>query len=319
MVHKRLAAIGLRPFCLELHSSKSGKSEVLAQFAEALNVPETAAAGNWESIVNSLEESRRELNDYVTALHKTFPNGFSAYDCFSRLFKRKAVFPDGMLKIDLLRHSQEDFELLKRLAVDLTHAHCRTTPESIAALKHLATADWSPVWEKDMLAAARSWLEVMPNLKSAFVEVATQLGIPDNDKLERIYNTAVLVGNLKSCGNIPAAFLSDEFQENMEFLNNFTANYLHCKELTEKLHNYHLESLADLDFVGIAERIRGNNQTFFVIRYFRNKTLLKELSGVKKRGGTPLTINELSANLADFESYCRGVLELEKSRTRAEF
>ena len=40
VVHNRLAKIGLKPFCLELHSNKSGKAEVLAQFAEALAVPD---------------------------------------------------------------------------------------------------------------------------------------------------------------------------------------------------------------------------------------------------------------------------------------
>ena len=42
VVHRRLTQIGLKPFCLELHSSKSGKSEVLAQFSEALQTADTA-------------------------------------------------------------------------------------------------------------------------------------------------------------------------------------------------------------------------------------------------------------------------------------
>ncbi len=318
VVHKRLSAIGLRPFCLELHSSKAGKTEVLAQFTEALNVPEAPVTGEWENTANTMEQLRGELNSYVTELHKRFPNGFSAYDCFSRLLNKDQALPDGLLNLDLLKQTAEEFEETKRLASDLVNAWRGTTPEALAALQCLAAADWSPVFEKDILSAAKALLGAIENLKKEFSVQAHELNIPESGEIEYIYYSAVLAENLKECSNIPAAFLSGELREHMGFLKKFAGNDLRHKELSEKLRNYHLELLSDLDFPGIAARIQANNQVFFLIRFFKNKALLKELTGLKKLGGSPLTVAELSQGLPDFEEYSNCRREVERARTQAE-
>jgi hypothetical protein len=71
VVYKRLREVGLSSFCLELHSSKANKREVVAELKRCLDeqlVPrKLPSAGDFEKMT-ALRES---LNKYVLSLHKT--------------------------------------------------------------------------------------------------------------------------------------------------------------------------------------------------------------------------------------------------------
>ena len=83
VVHRRLASVGLKPFCLELHSNKSGKTEVLAQFKEALDYVDKGTPNEWQKTVDQISNYRSALDAPIAALHRRYPNGLSAYDCFA--------------------------------------------------------------------------------------------------------------------------------------------------------------------------------------------------------------------------------------------
>lgn len=307
VVHRRLASIGLRPFCLELHSNKAGKTEVAAQFAEALNVPATPLSGQWESVAGNLEKLRSELNEYVQELHRNYPNGFSASDCFSLLFRRKRVPPEGLLRIDCLRHTREEYEEAGRLAADLANAWSETSPEALAAMRWLALAAWSPIFERDLLAAARALCDAARKLEAAFGTLSGVLGLRRSGKLAYLYRAALLAEAFKGCGAIPAPFLAEEFPARAAMLKDFAEDDLRSRELTGTLNHYRLELVTELDFAGISARIEENARAFFPIRFFRNRALLRELAGLKKIGGGRLTIAELIRVLPDLEAYaiCR--------------
>lgn len=83
VVQKRLADIGLDPFCLELHSNKSKKSNVLEQLRKTTEVVRKSSPLEFKTEAKRLHELRIELNEYVEALHKEHPFGFSLYDSFT--------------------------------------------------------------------------------------------------------------------------------------------------------------------------------------------------------------------------------------------
>ena len=76
VVHRRLQNIGLGDFCLELHSSKSSKKEVLQSFDRALqHQKRDSIAPNWKKASSELEAMRRSLNDYAHTLHNNHVSG----------------------------------------------------------------------------------------------------------------------------------------------------------------------------------------------------------------------------------------------------
>lgn len=85
VVHRRLRAVGLGPACLELHSNKTRKSEVIARLAEALDPPPTTRASDEDETLVSLAAVHRPLSEYVERLHASHPLGFSLFAALDRL------------------------------------------------------------------------------------------------------------------------------------------------------------------------------------------------------------------------------------------
>ena len=81
VVQKRLAKIGLDPFCLELHSNKVTKTHFLQQLQQALDVTHGHVNEDFEQRSEELYRLRQQLNGYMQAIHQESEYGVSLYDC----------------------------------------------------------------------------------------------------------------------------------------------------------------------------------------------------------------------------------------------
>ncbi len=92
VVYKRLSDVGLAHFCLELHSSKANKQEVVAELKRCLD--EQLINGKLPSVhdFEKLKQLRYQLNEYVTALHTKQPMlQKSAYEVLGELASLQKV------------------------------------------------------------------------------------------------------------------------------------------------------------------------------------------------------------------------------------
>lgn len=79
VVQKRLDKIGIGPFCLELHSNKSKKKDVLEQLRQAAEVTKTMTAQEFAEKAQQLAAMRAELDAYAEQLHLERTCGSSLY------------------------------------------------------------------------------------------------------------------------------------------------------------------------------------------------------------------------------------------------
>ncbi|MGX9986918.1 DUF3320 domain-containing protein [Soonwooa purpurea] len=100
VVHRRLESIGLAPFCLELHSNKSKKSDVLKQFEQALETPKYQLNKDFLEEAKRLDDRKKEINKYITQLHHKNQIGWTLYDSISFLENNAIAFHD-VPKIDI--------------------------------------------------------------------------------------------------------------------------------------------------------------------------------------------------------------------------
>ena len=180
VVHNRLARVGLRPFCLELHSNKSGKAEVLAQFREALETSVPTEGPERALVAKQLAETGRELAGYVKALHRRYPNGMTAYDCFSRIIADGGRGTGGesdaqaplqsnnqtikqsnnnqslspLVWRDTLVETREAKDAAREVAVRLANDLAAVDPAALSALAPAKDAEWTPEFERRLSAAA---------------------------------------------------------------------------------------------------------------------------------------------------------------------
>ncbi len=83
VVQKRLENIGLGPFCLELHSNKSKKKNVLEQLRRATEVTKRTAPEEYQAKAEQIAAMRQELDCYAHALHQPQPCGRTLYQLIS--------------------------------------------------------------------------------------------------------------------------------------------------------------------------------------------------------------------------------------------
>jgi very-short-patch-repair endonuclease len=105
VVYKRLSEVGLAHFCLELHSSKANKQQVVAELKRSLD--ETLVPRKLPSAheFEQMAEYREALNGYVAALHANRPYlQRSAYEVLSLIssLERMAFVPVGLTELGTL-------------------------------------------------------------------------------------------------------------------------------------------------------------------------------------------------------------------------
>ena len=70
VVHRRLEAVGLGEFSLELHSNKARNKEVLERLGRSWDAAQAAAPRSWGQNARDLEQLRHLLNGYVESVHR---------------------------------------------------------------------------------------------------------------------------------------------------------------------------------------------------------------------------------------------------------
>jgi hypothetical protein len=93
VVRKRLADLNLGAYCLEVHSDKARKTEVIEQLKAPLVQNVTRVQAKWQATSESLSKSRARLNEYVEALHRRYPCGLSIYECTGWLCQKPDIAP----------------------------------------------------------------------------------------------------------------------------------------------------------------------------------------------------------------------------------
>ncbi len=156
VVHRRLREEGLEPFCLELHSNKTGKADVLAQFDKSLKFIDETEDTDWELRASEMERLRTRLNTYARDLHRRLPCGLSAHRCLDYLLPRKeelTVRLDAWRSlIDTPAETLEEARLLTRRMQERSRP---LVPLADHPLAPLACDEWSPTWAEQTLDQVR--------------------------------------------------------------------------------------------------------------------------------------------------------------------
>ena len=123
VVYKRLRDVGLASFCLELHSNKANKMDVIAELMRCLNeqlIPHNLPSPHE---FEKLSEFQNSLNGYVLALHQKHSTlQMSPYEVLSELSRLETTpsIPIGLANIGSL--SPQGIRKIEKLMVQLSGA-----------------------------------------------------------------------------------------------------------------------------------------------------------------------------------------------------
>ena len=182
VVYERLKDAGLGDFCLELHSNRANKREVIDQLGKAWSNRTTLTAGEWAEQARQVKTLRDDLNALVKALHTPGASGVTPRAAIARavawsdVHRVRLDWPGG-LEDDPVR-SKDAWGGLLDLADRLTSAFEAVSPADQDALSLIGADDWSLAWQGEIAAGAGRLAGGADALETALRDFEGTLGLP---------------------------------------------------------------------------------------------------------------------------------------------
>ncbi len=179
VVHRRLSDIGLGPFCLELHSAKANKSDVIQQLGQSLDYKGAKTSSEWEREAERLAVLRQELNGIVQSLHREYRNGLTVYQATGTAIKYNSLWkPASMPWINLETHDRQDLDALREMVRQIGSLSATISDLKSHPLAHIKRDEWSPSWQDELLEAASALETALQRLESTSRPFLKLLGLP---------------------------------------------------------------------------------------------------------------------------------------------
>lgn len=187
VVKARLDNCGMGSFCLELHSHKANKRQVLAQLREAMAAVPPGAGGNEQDLA-ALEKRKSQLNDYALALRSRIgESGLSTYQAFGVLEAANALL-ESLGQSDIL-HKQNSLADLDAEAVQQASEALGLVATCLHAVHPVAGHPWRGLRPPGFKPDQEELVEGLRETASSLADVDSLLG-----KLEAVWGVAYPAG-----------------------------------------------------------------------------------------------------------------------------
>ncbi|HYD47238.1 MAG TPA: DUF4011 domain-containing protein [Terriglobales bacterium] len=203
VVYRRLREKGLGEFCLELHSNKANKRQVLDQLGESWRNRGSRTGAQWEAEAARLKGLRDDLNHLVAALHSPGPAGISPRAAIGRVVRWGTVH---RIKLDWTggldsdrTGSPEELEELASTAKRLGQVFSEIEEQDRRAFALLQRTDWSNAWQAGFVSLCRDIIDAIGAVETAGKNFAEQCKVPSvGSDIGRVRALAEVASELRS-------------------------------------------------------------------------------------------------------------------------
>ena len=211
VVQERLEKIGLSPFCLELHSNKARKKDVLEQLENTLSFGRVKCPDAYRNKAENLHALRSELNDFIYEFHSKRAYGFSLYEAITK-YEENASFK-GILHFDneVLEAMNEDSiaswkGILHRMqgAIDTCKNSVVDHPLSQFRGREYSIADRSAIQ-----GFLRQFMELLDELKTLCDQVCSLLSIDACQSYGEVMTLGALCNAISDAPHVPRAMFEE--------------------------------------------------------------------------------------------------------------
>ncbi len=280
VVYRRLREQGLGEFCLELHSNKARKLDVIRQLGVAWDARGEPAEDRWLERTGQLAAVREELNALVDALHHRHEPGLTLRESISL-----AAGHPRMPVIDFgWPHSAIDDEGGYLYKLDLAE-RVQVLASEVGELKDhplqiIDVTEWSMSWQQTLLEAGAALTEATRSLSAKLPGILLLLGLrEDAPNLARLECLKSLSGTLLSCAgkDLRFAFAPDlantlqTLDRALELLHSFEQDWasLSC--------GYDRQRVLSIDLAQVHRLWQSATQDWWPLRLLRRRQCRKLL------------------------------------------
>lgn len=180
VVHRRLREVGLGEFCLEIHSNKARKVDILHKLEAAWGARGEVDQSVWKAEAERLRVIREHLNVYVERMHIVYPNGWTIYRAIAQVVGGEGLPRLGLSWASHDVHGKVEMAELRDL-VDRLSVNAQSVGQTSGqthALGVVQCSDWSPVWQQKLVGSANSLAKQCQNSEAAFQKFSSLLSLP---------------------------------------------------------------------------------------------------------------------------------------------
>ena len=293
VVHRRLEEKGLGEFCLQLHSNKASKPDVLKQLERAWDARDALSPEMWAREAGQLRMMRDRLNEFVALLHCVQPNGMTLHQAIGLAVKNDGLRVPRLSWPAAIEHGEADMARLRDIVrrLEIGAAQVAGLPEAFAAVR---TMEWSNAWQEEFLDAAQAF----PACLTALLETrdtlqdAVQLNVAAND-LPGISAFCALVQEiLRTHGqDLRFAFAPDYagLAPAVAQLERLLAEY----RLTEMQLSTPFADIAAVPVAAMEQEWQAAAQKFFLLARGAQKKVAEKLGALGRAAGLPVPAEDL--------------------------
>lgn len=150
VVRRRLQDLGLGRFCLELHSNKARKADVIEHLRSAWNQTATAPA-DWRRQGEELAKTRDQLNRFVERMHKKRRNGMTAHEAIGVKIRDGDIAGRVALSWPTAeQHDEAALDAMRAAVQNLAIPAKEVDDVDSTPFRLIATSAWTPAWERQI-------------------------------------------------------------------------------------------------------------------------------------------------------------------------
>lgn len=288
VVQKRLESIGLGSFCLELHSNKAVKRDVLNALDKTLHIGRMQHPEAYRREAERLHAMRQNLNAVVQAMHKKRDYGFSLYEILSH-FEENRMVPDcikiSSAQLEKLQLEQYTLwmDLLKKF--EIAGKECGGAYKN--PLVAIRNAAYSQSYKQKLEEEYRIYQKDLTVLQIEKEKLAQIFHIDTKQKYDDVKELIDFGQFMLQCINLPKELVC---YQSLKEIGKRVEKICACGKKSNEVRKQILEKfqLDIFDFDEKAARKAWNEATnnWVVTRFFGQRKILKELRTYASKPGS---------------------------------
>jgi very-short-patch-repair endonuclease len=293
VVHRRLKDIGLGNFCLELHSNKARKADVLDQLRSSWTLAGRSSADEWQAEAVRIKSLRDRLNTLVNSLHQRYSNGLTPHYAMGVSIRDSDLAVKAEFSWNSANaHTQDDLNRLREVAETLQVQALAIGDVSQNELASIDHSDWTPQWQEKLVAQVQQLERAAIALDKRLSELLSALGIDVQiHEVERLQALRELGQVLLDSHRQSSSFALEpdgvDRLEAMESVIGLLKDYV--KAQSNLSCQYALRAWQNLDLVQFEQRWQQATTSWWPKRWFAKRSLIKEAKQAGAQGEPDLS------------------------------
>ena len=312
VVQKRLDSIGIGPFCLEVHSNKSKKRDVLDQLRRATEVARAATSEEYAAKAKKIGAMRAQLDEYAHELHLIRKCGcdlftlINDYEGCKDAAELEPFDRDDIRSLDHEAIEQRQLVIERLVAAGRETGHPHDHP-----LQRVGRSQYSQTLRSSLQTTVDAYSSQLRSVSELVGKLAAVLGEQQPSSFEDLQRFAGIAEHMACWYEMPRLWVQADFpQLYFEEVAQMAQHFIRANALEQQLLQTFEPGVMTLDGQQLLADYTQTNEKWFLPKLMGMNKLAKQLNGFAKKPVDKAALQAHIVALRDHqqESKAAGVL-----------